>query len=115
MGVDVPFYYFDNYEETMDGLKDYILHQDSHYCQVATSYNLWEKFGIIFHRDCGIKILESLMGKACGIKIFLPHFYMPPNIFSRLSPKFNGSQTQSETPWIETHILIPKGNFQKVR
>ena len=38
MGVDVPFYYFDNYEETIDAFKDYILHQDSQYWQLATAY-----------------------------------------------------------------------------
>lgn len=69
MGVDVPFYYFDNYEETIDAFKDYILHQDSQYWQLATTYG---------------KSLESF-----SIEIALPHFYMPPKIFSRLSPKFN--------------------------
>lgn len=67
MGVDVPFYYFDNYEETIDAFKDYILHQDSQYCQLATTYgkslesfsieidsslvSIW-KHVAMWHQDC---------------------------------------------------------------
>ena len=62
---------------------------------LAASYNLWEKFGIIFQRDWFFS-REHL--EARGITIALPHFYMPPKIFNRLSLKFNGSQTQRVKP-----------------